>query len=164
MPLNLTLTNTPDGIRMRAYPIKELDALHDGELFSTKNKILGTGSDEISFNTNRRIADIHVTVKPATGAKTVTLSFSDGNVVYDIPNGTLRGAGKAHKAEGHEQVTLRVLIDRPTVEVFLNRGETYLLQTRHGRPLKRIALTTEGVVEEFRVFGMKSIWSGVAEE
>lgn len=56
-----------------------------------------------------------------------------------------------------------MLIDRPTVEVFLSRGETYLLQKRSGAPLGKITLKMEGAVEEFTVFGMKSIWSEVTK-
>jgi len=165
LPLNLTLHNTPKGVRMRGYPVRELDTLHDGELFTLEDQTLTTGDGAISFETDRRIADIHVTVRPAPGAKTVTLRFSDGEVVYQTARGTLRGCEKDdawNRQDG--RVTLRVLIDRPMVEVFLNRGETYLLQRRSGKPLGKVTLETDGVVEEFRAFGMKSIWEGVGEE
>jgi len=163
LPLRLTLHTTPDGIRMRGYPIKELDQLHDGELFSAVDKTLTGEENEISFETNERIADMHVTVKPAAGAKTVSLTFSDGEVVYDIAGGFVRtGPTRAAVPSGPgrdgERITLRVLIDRPTVESFVNRGETYTLQRREGQPLGKITLNTEGTVEEFKVYRMKSIW------
>jgi len=95
LPLNLTLYDTPNGVRMRGYPIRELDALHDGELFTVKGKTLTEGKDEISFETDRRIADIHIAVRPVGGQrKKVSLSFADGSVVYDVPSGSLRGSGK----------------------------------------------------------------------
>ena len=129
---------------MRGYPVKELDTLQDGELFATGDKMLTPEENEIAFHTDERIADIHITVRPAAGAKTVSLSFSDGEVM--------------HKLQGEEKVSLRVLIDRPMYEIFVNRGETYALKTRSGKPLGRISLQAEGVVEEFRAFRMKSIW------
>jgi fructan beta-fructosidase len=159
LPLNLTLHSTPKGIRMRGYPVRELDTLHDGELFAVEDQTLTAENGGISFETDRKTADIHVTVRPAPGAKTVTLRFSDGEVVYEVAKGTLRGCEKDdawNRQDG--RVTLRVLIDRPMVEVFLNRGETYLLQRRSGKPLGKVALDTEGVVEEFKAFGMTSIW------
>jgi fructan beta-fructosidase len=145
LPLNLTLHNTPDGVRMRGYPIDELDELHNGELFSIRDRTLTAGKSEISFETQEKIADIHVIVKPATGAKTVSLSFSDGAVM--------------HRLHGEETVSLRVIVDRPMYEVFLNRGETYTLKPRSGKPLGKITLRTAGIVEEFTAHGMKSIWT-----
>jgi fructan beta-fructosidase len=163
LPLRLTLHETPHGIRMRGYPIQQLDRLHDGELFAALNKTLAGDETEISFETDERIADIHITVKPAPDGKTVSLSFSDGAVVYDVPSGCVRGAAKAKAAQNQsakqgDAVTLRVLIDRPMYEIFLNHGETYLLQRRDAQPLGRISLKTQGTVEEFRVHKMKSIW------
>jgi fructan beta-fructosidase len=159
LPLNLTLHNTPNGLRLRGYPVKELNALHDGELFAVEDKVLTAEDGEIAFETDRKIADIHVTVRPAAGANAVKLRFSDGEVVYDVTEGALRGCGNDEAWNRQDgRVTLRVLIDRPMVEVFLNRGETYLLQRRKGQPLGKITLKTEGVVEEFKVLGMKSIW------
>jgi len=163
LPLNLTLHTTPAGIRMRGYPIRELDGLHDGELFAAADRTLSGDDTEIACETDARTADIRVTVRPAADAKTVSLTFADGAVVYDVPGGYVRGTARPDPAERRaaapgDAVTLRVVIDRPMVEVFLNGGETYLLRRREGKPLGKIALKTQGRVEEFRIFNMKSIW------
>jgi len=160
LPLNLTLHSTPKGVRMRGYPVRELDTLHDGELVAVRDRTLTAANGGISFETDRRTADIHLTVRPAPGAKTVKLRFSNGEVVYDVARGTLRGCEKddAWNNRTDGRVALRILIDRPMLEVFLNRGETYLLQGRSGKPLGKVTLETEGVVEEFKAFGMRSIW------
>jgi len=163
LPLRLTLHETPDGVRMRGYPIGELDQLHDGDLFAATDKTLVADHDELAFETRERIADIHITVKPAADAKTISLTFSGGDVVYDVPTGRIRGGAKAKgpkdpAATPADTVTLRVVIDRPMVEVFLNRGDTYTVQHREAKPLGKIALKTRGTVEAFRAYKMTSIW------
>jgi fructan beta-fructosidase len=144
LPLRLTLHQTPDGIRMRGYPVKELDNLHAGELFATADKNLTEGRNVMAFETDERMADILVRVRPAANATTVKLTFADGAVT--------------HHVKSDAPVSLRVVIDRPTYEVFVNGGETYTLHHRSGKPLGKVTLETEGTVEEFMAYKMKSIW------
>jgi len=163
LPLHLTLHETPDGIRLRGYPINKLDALQDGKLFATVDKTLDDDESEISFETQERIADVHITVRPAPDAREVSLSFSDGVVVYDIPSrsvttGGTRASVPQSPDRDREAITLRVLIDRPMYESFLNGGETYTLARRNGKPLGKVTLKTRGVVEQFTVYRMRSIW------
>jgi hypothetical protein len=83
-------------------------------------------------------------VRPAANARTISLTFADGAVTHSVKDDAL--------------VSLRVVIDRPTYEVFVNGGETYRLHHRSGKPLGKVALRTEGTVEEFTAHKMKSIW------
>jgi hypothetical protein len=43
-------------------------------------------------------------------------------------------------------------------EVFFNTGEIYALIPKSGGRIGKLALETTGTVEEFKVYGMQSIW------
>ena len=53
---------------------------------------------------------------------------------------------------------MRLVIDRPMCEVFYNGGEVYALLPKSGGKIGKLTLETTGTVEEFKVYGMKSIW------
>ena len=53
---------------------------------------------------------------------------------------------------------MRVVVDRSTAEIFYNKGEVYALLKRNAARIGSITLQTEGTVEDFKVYGMKSIW------
>jgi len=129
---------------MRGYPVRELDALHTGELFAATDAKLTAQRNELAFETDERIADIFVRVRPAAEATTISVTFADGAVTQDV--------------KGNAPVSLRVVIDRPTYEVFVNGGETYTLHHRSGVPLGKVTLKTEGTIEQFTAHKMKSIW------
>ena len=56
------------------------------------------------------------------------------------------------------KLQIRLVIDRPMYEVFYNTGEVYALFPKKGGKIGKITLETTGTVEEFKVYGMKSIW------
>jgi fructan beta-fructosidase len=165
VPLEVTLHETPDGVRMRGYPVKELDSLRGDELLSLTSRQLVAG-ERVVFETNQQLADIELTVTPAPGAEQVRLSFGDVTIGYDFKkgkalglpgnNGRLREFAPVQLEGG--KLHLRLIVDRPMCEVFYNTGEAYALIPRKGGKIGKLTLQTEGVVDEFRVFGMQSIW------
>jgi sucrose-6-phosphate hydrolase SacC (GH32 family) len=59
-------------------------------------------------------------------------------------------------------VTLRVLFDRSTLEVFANDGETVLSDRVYPtRPFERLeVIGGEGAVDAVRLFELRSVWEG----
>jgi len=165
LPIEFTLHETPDGVRMRGYPVKEFDSLRSKELFTVSDRKLAAG-EAITFETDEDLADIELTVKPAPGAEKLVLAFGDVTVGYDFKTGKAIGL-PMKRGKGQESAPLqleggklqiRLVVDRPMCEVFFNAGEVYALIPKVGGKIGKLTLETEGTVEELNVYGMKSIW------
>ena len=164
LPLEFALHETSGGVRMRGYPVREFDALRSRELFALSNRRLSAG-ETVRFATNEQLADIELTVRPAPGAETLVLAFGDVKVGYNFGTGQTLGLRKGAKKQELASVPLvagtlqmRVVVDRPMCEVFYNSGEIYALIPKDGGRIGELTLATTGTVEEFRVYGMTSIW------
>ena len=156
LPLNLTLRNTRDGIRMFANPIEEVNTLHDGEPQSAAGKVV-TGDHPLSLDVDGQLFDILVTIKQGD-AKKATLSFGRNAITYDFASGML---DKMPVGLSDGVLKLRVLVDRPLFEVVGNDGQSYLTAPRQPGSLGTISVKAEGgsfTVEKLEVFKMKSIW------
>lgn len=166
VPLEFTLHETSAGVRMRGYPVKEFNALRSRDLFAVSNRRLAAG-ETIQFETSEQLADIELTVRPASGAEKLVLAFGDVKLGYNFNTGqTLglptRGGGKKRELAPVRvrdgKLEMRIVVDRPMCEVFYNGGEVYALIPKDGGRIGELTLSTTGTVEEFRVYGMKSIW------
>jgi len=156
LPTNLTLHNTPDGVRMFAYPVKEIETLRKPNPVTVKDKDL---EGAISFDAKGDLYDIVVTVKNKD-AKKVVLKAGGKQVAYDFGASKLNNMPCRNK-DG--EVTFRLLIDRPMHEIIGGQGECY--QTAKGgssgEPLGKIELIAEGGtlrVKSLEIFEMNSSW------
>ena len=165
LPIEFSLHETADGVRMRGYPVKEFNALRTEELISVSNKRLAAG-EKISFQTNEQLADIVLTVTPDPEAENLVLTFGNVKVGYNfktgktlplrIKRGKKREAAPVQLKDG--KLHIRVVVDRPMCEVFYNHGEAYVLIPKDGGSIGTLTVETTGTVEAFKVYGMKSIW------
>jgi len=157
LPTELTLRKTADGVRMFAEPIRELDGLH-GRKHTFKAGALTKDATK-TLAVKGQLFDIRVTFEPGT-AKSVELAFGPTRVTYDAKRHVLNGMplkpvdGKIH---------VRVLVDRPMVEICGNRGRVYRTDARPGagKEIPAIRLTARGgtaTLVEGVVYEMKSIW------
>ena len=156
LPINLTLRKTPDGIRMFANPIEEVNTLHDGAAKSITSKV-ATVDAPLSLDVDGQLADILVTIKQGD-AKRVSLAFGRNEVTYDFAAGML---DKVPTSLIDGKLKLRVLVDRPLFEVVINDGQGYRTASRQPDPIGKVSVTPEGgsvTVESLEVFKMKSIW------
>jgi fructan beta-fructosidase len=159
LPTNLTLRTTPDGVRMFATPIKELEQLRKPNPQKVSDKELGAASSVVEIPAADQIYDIEVSLRKGSAAKAV-LRFGEDAVGYDF--GTQKLDEMPLKMQDGK-VTFRVLVDRPMFELIGNGGACYKTSARHGggKPLGTISLTAEGgdlTVESLVVHEMKSIW------
>jgi sucrose-6-phosphate hydrolase SacC (GH32 family) len=145
VPLNLTLVSGSDGPRLNAFPISEFNQLRKDKLLSEKGKSLAKAGDIISTKAPQREYDVVVKLSSAQKDATAILRLGE----TEIP------------LVGNTEV--RVICDRPFMEVVTNNGQSYRLINRkdRGKSYKTISLEQNKgslKVEEFSVYAMKSIW------
>jgi fructan beta-fructosidase len=159
VPTNLTLHTTDEGIRMFAYPIKELEQLRKPNPRTGSNKFLTAAAPVLEFDVADQLFDIVVTLKKGTALQAV-LRFGDNAVTYDF--GTQRLDDMPLKMKDG-QVTFRVLVDRPMFEVIGGAGACFKTSARRdmGKPLGKIALSAQGgdlTVESLTAHAMSTAW------
>ena len=159
LPTNLTLHSTADGIRMFAYPIKELAALRKAHPKTWSNRELAALAPAVEFDAAGQLYDIVATLKEGTATEAV-LRFGDNAVTYHFGAQKLDDMPLKMK-DG--KVTFRVLVDRPMYEVVGGEGECYKTSGRNnqGKPLGKISLSAQGgdlTIESFEIHEMNSAW------
>ena len=153
-PCELTLRSTPNGPRVYREPIREISVLHAGK--QTWKKRTLTDGATLPVETEGQLFHIKAEVGIPAGAK-LTFLIRGTPVVLTaktVENGT-------DPAQVLDRVsTVEVLVDRTSIEVFVNHGE--VSSTRSILPKKDgIELRAEGGAVEVRsltVFKLKSIW------
>ena len=160
LPVELTLRNTSDGLRLRANPVKELAALRDrshviksqplkpgenplaavkGELLEVLTELTPGAAEEISFN----LRGVVVTFD----TKKQTLSCLDKTAALPLENGSIR---------------LRMLVDRTSVDIFGNAGQLYMpsgvVMASDNKSLEISAKGGEAQIKAMEIFEFKSAW------
>ncbi|MHB8897904.1 MAG: glycoside hydrolase family 32 protein [Thermoguttaceae bacterium] len=135
-PSRLTLRRTPEGVRMFAEPIDEIELLHrqrhavEGGMASPEKPL--------SVKTAGRLFDIRAELTLGD-AKRVGLQIGPRRVVYVVAGSTLEEMPLV-PVDG--KIRLQVLVDRPSIEIW--GGD--------GRVVKTDAFRSEGDVESISVF------------
>ena len=144
-PHQLTLRNTPEGIRMFAQPVAEIAKLR------TKTHTGSAG--ELTPDAPRKVAVsgelFEVRAEFVLGqAKVVGLDIGGNRVTHNVAE-----AGN---------VTIHVLIDRPMMEICLNNGAMYITEGRGKRgaleSISAFAVGGTAMLKSFEVHELKSIW------
>jgi fructan beta-fructosidase len=159
IPVTLKLRTFPDGVRLCTAPVKEVDALHDkhthwsgplkpgqnpladlkGELFDVRLKIAPGSATEVGLNI--RGVPIQYNVKEQT------LSCQGSNAPVKLTNGSL---------------TLRVLVDRTSIEIFAADGRVNMafcfLPPADNKTLAVYAKGGDATVRALDVWDLKSVW------
>jgi fructan beta-fructosidase len=159
-PVDLALTATADGTRMTAAPVPELGTLrgrkqvrHDVGLTAEDRPVADVAGD--SF-------DIAAEIDPGS-AESVTLTVRGVPVRYDGERHALTCRDVTAPVEtANGVVSLRLLADRGSVEVFANGGRIAMsvaaLQTEGAPPLTASAMGGAAKLRDLVVYEMKSAW------
>ena len=154
-PCELTLHETKAGLRLFRQPVAELDRLHQKEA-KFSNRRLKPG-EVFPLASAGELFRIKAEVSIPEGAK-LTFNLRGFPVVLDSKN-VNAGTGP-HPVQGTVQ-TVEILVDRASVETFVNQGE--LSSTRnfqpHGNELSIKAEGGEITIRSLSVHPLKSIWS-----
>jgi sucrose-6-phosphate hydrolase SacC (GH32 family) len=169
VPRVLSLTRRPEGIRLAQAPIAELRALR-----TTAEPVALTApgalppSAEIELQIRRSAGgDGGLRLFNAAGEEVVIGVAAAGPEVFvDRRRSRLTPFHEAYPGRHagpvrwkDDRVTLRILFDRSTIEVFANDGETVVSERVYPtRPLDRIEVLGPGAAGPVRLWALKSIW------
>ena len=162
-PVELTLHGTGDGLRMFAYPVKEIKKLHKKE-YSWNNTNLIPGVKILS-GINSELLDIDADF--AVGkAKSFGFDINGIRIAYNTREQNLVcGENEAHLSPVKGAIRLRVLVDRNSIEIFANDGRIYMpVRALKQNADKKLAVFTNGgntKINLLKVYELKSIWDGL---
>ena len=159
-PVSLTLRNTINGLRMFANPVNEIEKLYDS-IKSYKNIHSQPGEDLLE-GFNNGAYDISMNVS----------SSSKGNIIFEangrkinfdldrqmITSGDLEITYQSKDAE----MNVRLLVDKKSIEVYLNDGEIYIPLKIDGKiESESVSLTSDTPlrIQELKVRILRSIWN-----
>ena len=120
-PVELTLRSFPEGVRLCRTPIDEINNLRVSQQ-SWRNEIVESAEKTVSA-LDGDLLDIRAVLEP-TGARTFGLSAGGRRIYYSVGDRTLHFGDLAAPLtlEGNK-LSLRILVDRSSVEVFAGHGE-----------------------------------------
>jgi sucrose-6-phosphate hydrolase SacC (GH32 family) len=154
-PCELTLHTTREGPRLFRSPIKEIEDLHDGHrgwqnerLEAGRRLPLAVGGDLYHIKAK-------VTIEPGA-----SLTFQLRGISVTLTDKTIQSGGAS--AQVLDEVrTVEILLDRGSIEVFVNGGE--ISSTRYvlpfGQGMSVEAAAGEVQIESIDVFKLKSVWN-----
>lgn len=160
LPLELTLRDTDEGIRMYAVPIREFKNLR-GKKYSFKNKKIVEGENLLK-GIESEFFDIVAEIEVGD-AKYVGLNVRGVEIVYDVAKAELTGNKKKAPVKTVDgKIKLRILADRGIREVFANDGRIYMplgkFTETANKKLEVFARGGNAKVVSLDVYEMKSIW------
>ncbi len=123
-PVELSLHRTPEGLRMFAWPVREIESLYAASHEIT-DVSLAQGDNPLS-GLEGELWDISADIEIGTALE-VGFHVRGIPVSYDVGNATLSCAGCSAPVQVREgRLSLRILVDRTSIEVFANGGEVYM--------------------------------------
>ena len=118
-PTELSLRTTKDGVRMFGEPVKEIEKIHGTCVKATAKHL--TPEKPVEVKTSGALLDIRAEFELGK-AKTVGLEVDGKKVAtFDVSSGKLNDRMPLEPVDG--KIALRILIDRPMMEIFANHGE-----------------------------------------
>ena len=171
-PVELTLHTTDDGLRIFAYPVEEIRNIH-GKKYSWRNEELEPGENPLE-KVKGNLFDIDTEIELGD-ADEVGFEINGLPVTYMVRENLLiggmgeeggRGFGqgetKAELKPADGKISLRILVDRSSVEIFANKGRIYMpMQAVRNLNDKSLRIYSKGGnarIEQLTVYEMKSIW------
>jgi fructan beta-fructosidase len=159
-PCELTLRGTPNGLRLFREPIREIELLRRRQ-DSWSNRTLKAG-EALPLEPWGRLFEIRAEVTIPEGAK---LTFNIRGIPVVLTSKTLESGNRPASAADRIK-TVEILVDRASIETFVNRGE--ISSTRFVLPNENgLSVTAQGaavVVQSLVVYRLNSAWpNGVAD-
>ena len=156
-PCELNLRDTPEGVRLHAEPVREIDLLH-------KKRIeLGPGAKSPVDIGELLDVSVGIELTESNDSGKATVVVPGASIVYDRELNTLRVEEESAPLPPiGATLALRILIDRSSVEVIAQDGVvTIAVPTVPNANDKGIRWKTEGsvkIVNPIEIFELESIW------
>ena len=156
LPHRLTLRTTDDGERLFAEPVREIEKLYRRK-HAVEDRPLD-GSRTVDLAVSGELFDVRAGFE-LEGAGAVGVDIGGNRITYDVAAKKLAGADLA-PVDG--KIEIRVLVDRPMLEIVGNRGRVYITGGRaeRGEVAAIRAFATGGKARLLRLEAheLKSIW------
>jgi len=153
-PCELTLHETPGGLRLFRLPVREVEGLHASEEKWNKTEL--KSGETIKLAKSGDLFRIKADVTIPEGAK---LTFSLRGFPVVLTSKAMEAGTGAKSAQGPLE-NLEILVDRASVESFANDGE--LSCTRNFEPREEgLSVKAEGegvIIRSMAVYELKSMW------
>lgn len=155
-PHELTLRSTPDGVRLFAKPVAEIEKLHRKRHFALPGRL--AEHTPVSLKVDGDLCEVRARFTVGD-AQEIGLDIGGNRIVYDVAKEQL-GEAPLKPADG--QITLQVLVDRPMIETCANDGRVFITTERavKGEIETIKAFTTGGsaALEALEAWELDSIW------
>ncbi len=160
-PVELTLRKTGDGPYLFANPVQEIEKLHR-EGHTWKRLHLKPGINPLS-EVHGELIHIRLRFSPGD-AEEVGLNIRGTKVSYDVRANALTCNGKtAPLRPEHGDITVELLADRLSLEIFANDGLVYMPMQAHPDPADRnlelYSKNGDAKIKLLEVFDLDSIWT-----
>ncbi len=161
-PCELTLRKSGDQLILCRYPIREISKIH-GTTFSLNDQTLNPGDNPLA-QMKGELFDIRLRLGVSRSTCDKLVLKTHGNVTeYDLKSRKLRSQGsEVALAPVSDEIEIRVLVDRLSLETFGNRGEVSITNIAYQRPGNpALELRAEGgdaFIRSLEVRELRSIW------
>lgn len=173
-PCDLTVHSTKDGLRLRVWPIKEIDSLlRDMKLI--ENMILADGVNALANLPKLDLLDLAIDFEPGTAAQ-IVFDLPGTTVSYDVAKEAFIHRGVENDGKAKDMTTLdkiapqngrisvRFLVDRLSLETYAFGGERFsahYFNPTLGPVQQSIhAVGGEAKIVKLTVRQLKSVWAG----
>jgi sucrose-6-phosphate hydrolase SacC (GH32 family) len=158
-PCELTLRATPEGIRMFWQPVGEIAGLYGREL-RWKDKALSP-DESMLVNSQGELLDIQTTFEPRQ-AESVSILVRGVPITYDAVGRRISCGGNTNSLPLLDgKISLRILVDRTSLEIFGNDGALYMPRGLAPRDKASVTLSANGGparINALEVHELKSAW------
>ena len=161
-PCELTLRRTPDGLRLFRQPVQEIAGLYTSE-HEWHDQALAPGDDPLRALSGD-LWDIQAEFEVGSAAA-LRSQVRGAEVRYDVKAQTLTALGRTAPLKLNDgRVTLRLLVDRTSLEVFGGDGRVSLtgcfLPAADDHSLSVAADGGSAKIVSLRVHPLRSAWTG----
>ena len=162
-PVELTLRTTDEGLRMFAYPVKEIESIHGKEHAWTQVQL--KPGQNILDGVKGELFDIDAEFEVGD-ADEFGFLINGFSVKYNLDKNELScGRPKTRLKPIDGKIRLRILVDRVSIEVFANDGRIYMpIRAIPEGNERGVEIFTEGDstrISSLTVHELKSIWNRV---
>lgn len=171
IPLVLTLHTTEEGIRLFSEPVCEVETLHKAR-YTRQDMVLTSEAaqhlDDLFSTELGDLLDIQAVFTPG-GAEMLEISIRGVSMTYDVQKAEIHCQGRTAPLKPVEgKITLRLLVDLASLEIFGNGGRLHLPLTviypvgAHGVSIstRGAPVDTPAILDRLEVYPMASIWDG----
>jgi fructan beta-fructosidase len=165
-PVELTLRTTEEGLRLFAYPVKEIEKMH-GQKHGFKAQPLNPGDNPLA-GLKGALFDIAADLVIGD-AQELGFVVRGVPIIYDAKRQELQCLGKTAALRSLQgKIQLRLVVDRASVEIFGDNGRLYMpmgvIPDESDQSLAVFARGGAAGISSLSVHTMNSIWNPAAAD